>query len=137
MEVRKRIVVIAILIVGDAVVLSGTALLGFAYHRSLEIAEGRVGVTILSSLVGWFLAGIPLGIYNPNKLSDYRYLWRPLWASTLAAPLATFLRGAFLARPILPIFVIVFGGINTLALLAWRVIYALAIRFMRNLDERS
>jgi hypothetical protein len=42
----------------------------------------------------------------------------------LAGPLAAWMRGVLLGNaPILPVFVVVLGGVSALALLAWRALY--------------
>ena len=111
-----------LLLAGDALILGIVTVAGFASHGTLGTAGQRMLTTFLPLLIAWILIAPHLGVFNRELLADWRQLWRPFWAMILAAPLATFLRGAVLGSPILPIFVVVLGGISALALLAWRVV---------------
>ena len=46
----------------------------------------------------------------------------------LAAPLAGFLRAAWLGTDVVVIFVVIFGGLSALAVSAWRGVYWLLAR---------
>lgn len=111
-----------LLIIGDALILGVVTLVGFASHGTLETAGQRILTTFGPLLAAWLLIAPHLGVYNRSILTDWRQLWRPFWAMVLAAPLAAFLRGAWLNAPILPVFVVVLGGTSAIALLAWRSI---------------
>jgi len=113
------------LLVGDILVLAVVTAVGFASHGTLGSAGSRMLSTFLPILVGWFMVAPFLGAYDPERASDWRQLWRPFWAMVLAGPMAALLRGFWLNSPILPVFVVVLGGISALSLLAWRLIYAL------------
>jgi hypothetical protein len=78
--------------------------------------------TYVPLLAAWFLIAPYLGVYNLAWAGEFRQLWRPFWAMVLAAPFAAGLRGAWLGAVILPIFVVILGGISALAILAWRFI---------------
>jgi len=49
----------------------------------------------------------------------------------LAGPMVGWLRGVWLGQVILPIFVVVLGGISALAILAWRAIFWLVTSKMK------
>jgi hypothetical protein len=109
-----------VVIIGDLVVLSLVTLAGFAQHGTLQSSAGRLAITGASLVLAWFLVAPHLGVFDPRRMSDPRQLWRPFWAMVLAGPLAGWLRGALLNTPILPVFVMVLGGVSALSLLAWR-----------------
>ncbi len=107
-------------IIGDVSVLVVLTLVGFATHLTLD-AFGRMTVTLVVSLLAWAAVAPFLDVYNPTVIDDPKAVWKVGWAWLLAAPLATFLRGAVLARDIPPTFVIVTIVVNGFGLVAWRV----------------
>lgn len=111
------------LVVGDILVLGVVTLTGFASHDELGTAGTRVLTTFVPLVFAWFLISPWLGVFQEEITVNPRQLWRPFWAMVLAGPLAAWIRGAWLQRPIVPIFVVVLGGVSALALLAWRIIY--------------
>lgn len=111
-----------LLLAGDALVLGLVTLFGFASHGTLGSAGQRMLTTFVPLVLAWILVAPHLRAFERERLADWRQLWRPFWAMVLAAPLAAFLRGAMLNSPILPIFVVVLGGVSAIALLAWRAI---------------
>jgi hypothetical protein len=115
------------LLAGDAVALGATTLYGFESHRTLETAGFRIAATYIPLLLAWALVAPHLGAFDQDNVVDFKQLWRPFWAMVLAAPLAAWLRGAWLGAPIQPIFVVVLGGFSALAILAWRALYVLVI----------
>jgi hypothetical protein len=74
-------------------------------------------------LVAWLLVAPHLGVFDPARASAARQLWRPFWAMILAAPLGAWLRGLWLGSPVMLNFVWIIGGVNALAILAWRALY--------------
>jgi hypothetical protein len=112
-----------ILICGDVVVFGLVTLFGFSSHQTLGTAGTRMLATFIPLVVGWGLIAPFLGVYDPRRFSDGRQLWRPFWAMVLAGPMVGWLRGVWLGQVILPIFVVVLGGISALAILAWRAIF--------------
>lgn len=108
---------------GDVLTLALVTLLGFATHDTLQSAGWRLLTTFLPLLAAWLLVAPHLGVFDPERLADPRQLWRPFWAMVLAGPLAAWLRGVWLNAPIIPIFVVVLGGLTALALLTWRAVY--------------
>ena len=112
-----------ILLLGDTLTLALITLFGFASHGTLDTAGTRMLTTFVPLLVAWLLIAPHLRVFQDAVTSDWKELWRPFWAMVLAAPLAAWMRGAWLGAPILPIFVVVLGGTSALALLAWRALY--------------
>ena len=107
-------------VLGDAVVLVLLTVAGFATHLTLD-ALWRMIVTASGALVAWFTVSPFLRVYDESTLRDPKALWRVALAWVIAAPLATFLRGAILGRDIPPVFVIVVILTNGFGLIAWRV----------------
>jgi len=111
------------LLVGDMVTLGLVTIFGFASHGTLSTAGERILTTLLPVLVSWLLVAPFLGAYRLEWTSDWRQLWRPFWAMVLAAPLAAWMRAVWLESVIMPVFVVVLGGISAIAILIWRLIY--------------
>ena len=82
----------------------------------------RMLVTTGGGLVAWFVVGPFVGVYRPDKILAPSSLWRVGVAWLIAAPLATYLRGAILGRDIPPEFVTVVILINGFALVVWRLL---------------
>lgn len=112
-----------LVIAGDIIALAFVTIVGFASHGTAGTAGLRMLTTFFPLLVAWFLIAPHLGVYDLEKLIDIRQLWRPFWAMVLAAPMAGWLRGLLLNSPILPLFVIILGGVGALTILAWRGLY--------------
>ncbi|MEJ2600882.1 MAG: DUF3054 domain-containing protein [Anaerolineales bacterium] len=119
----KRISALWILVAGDVLVLLLVTIFGFATHGELGTAGLRMLTTFVPLVVAWGLVAPHLGVFDLEKSSQPAQLWRPFWAMVLAGPWAAWLRGVMLNEPILPIFVVVLGGICALALLLWRTLY--------------
>jgi len=102
---------------GDAAALLVVTAVGFAAHGELHTAAWRMAATFLPLLLGWLLAGGALGCFRRTACRPLRLLW----AVALAVPLAAWLRGLWLARPVPPVFVLVLGGFTALALGVWRL----------------
>jgi Protein of unknown function (DUF3054) len=112
-----------ILLIGDMFTLLLVTLFGFARHGTMGTAGARMLATFVPLVIAWLLIAPHLHVFQEAVSSDWKELWRPFWAMVLAAPLAAWLRGVWLDAPILPIFVVVLGGVSALALLAWRALY--------------
>lgn len=126
MMINRRIL---ILILGDLLVLSLVTVFGFASHGEISSGGIRMLTTFLPLIISWFLVAPFLGAYDIQLSAKFRQLWRPFYAMVLAAPFAAFLRGVMLGNaPVLPVFVVVLGGVSALAILVWRVIYFLFAR---------
>ncbi len=117
-----------ILISGDIATLGLVTVVGFASHNELGSAGWRMLTTFIPLVVSWLAIAPHLGLYEIRTTADVRQLWRPLWGMTLAAPLAAWLRGMWLNTPILPIFVLILGGVSAVALLAWRAVLWIIVR---------
>ena len=111
------------LLIGDAFVLAVITILGFARHGELGSAGWRILTTLLPLMGGWYVISPFLGVYNPNRVSEFSQLWRPILGMLLAAPLAATLRGLWLNRPIIPVFVLVLGATVAVAILLWRLTF--------------
>ncbi len=109
-------------IVGDVAVLVLLTVAGFATHLTLD-AFGRMIITLVGSLLAWGAVAPFMGVYGEDVISNPRSIWRVAWAWMLAAPMATFLRGAALDRDIPWVFVLVTIGVNGFALVLWRIAY--------------
>ena len=118
-----------ILILGDAFLILLATLLGFANHGTLGSAGSRIFATLIPLAIAWLAVAPFLGCYSPDTYANPRQLWRPFWSMVLAAPLAAFLRSLMLqGAPILPVFVVVLGGVAALGMLAWRALFLWVIR---------
>ena len=115
-----------VLIAGDIITLAIVTLIGFASHGTADTAGSRMLTTFIPLVVAWFLVAPFMQVYDTQKILDGRQLWRPLWAMILASPMAAWLRGLMLNSPILPVFVIILGGVSAVAILVWRGIFWLA-----------
>ena len=119
---------IVYLLAGDLLVLALVTLFGFATHQEAGAGGTRMLTTFLPLVVSWLMVGPFLGVYDLSRAADIRQIWRPFYAMVLAGPMAGWLRGVMLGNaPILPIFVVVLGGISALSLLAWRLLYWLLV----------
>jgi hypothetical protein len=118
-----------LLITGDVLAIAVVTAVGFASHRELGTAPlSRILATFAPLAFGWFLIAPWLGLFEPNVTADPRLLWRPPLAMLFVAPLAAFLRGAFLNSVILPVFVAVLGVSAGLVMLLWRGLWLLLAR---------
>ena len=113
-----------ILLAGDALVLALVTLVGLATHGELGQAGVRLWPTFLPLLAAWLLVAPHLAAFDPQKTLQWRSLWRPFWAMVLAAPLGVLLRSLWLGTSAIIVdFVLVMGGLCSLALLVWRILY--------------
>jgi hypothetical protein len=127
-ELAQKAALLAALLAGDVVTLGIVTLYGFATHESVLSAGMHMLTTFLPLVAAWLLIGPHLGVFDLQRVRDWRQLWRPFWAMILAGPMAAWLRGAWLNSPILPLLVIILGGVAAVGLLAWRSLYWLIIR---------
>jgi len=111
-----------ILILGDSLTVLLMILLGFAFHQT-DVAE-RIQFTFLPFLAAWLVVAAAFRISAPQAV-HWSQLWRVPLTMLVAAPLAGFLRSAWLGIPLVPIFVLVLGLALCLGLLAWRMFYIL------------
>jgi len=120
-----------ILVAGDIVTLGLVTVFGFASHGEVETAGVRMLTTFLPLVAAWLLVAPHLKVFEMQRVGVLRELWRPFWAMVLAGPMAALLRGVMLNAPILPIFVIVIGGVSAIALLAWRSLFLVTVSWKR------
>ena len=116
---------LVVLLLGDVVVLVLVTLAGFARHNELETGVPRMPATFLPWLLAWLLVAPALEAFDIQRARQPNQLWRPFYAMILTSPLAALFRAIWLETTIVPVFVVVFGGISTLAMLAWRALYCL------------
>jgi len=127
-----------LLITGDVLAIAVVTAVGFATHSELGTAPlNRILATLLPLAFGWFLIAPWLGLFDPAVTADPRLLWRPPLAMLFVAPLAAFLRGAFLNSVILPLFVAVLGYSAAVAMLIWRGLWFLLTRKGSNSTEQK
>jgi len=112
------------LLLGDILAILALSLIGFLTHYG-EIRGWRWLSTFLPVLAAWFAVAPWLGVYDPDKNRRPTDAWRAALAAFLSAPLAAWLRGAWLNSAITPIFILVLGLTDALGFLVWRVIWAL------------
>lgn len=112
------------LLAGDALTLALITLIGFGTHGELKASQLlRMMATFLPLAAGWFLISPWLGLFDPQVTSKRRQLWRPVLAMLLGAPIMGVLRAAMLHSVVLPVFVLILGGVAALGLLVWRTIW--------------
>ena len=122
------------LIIGDILTLTIVTVFGFASHGTAGTAGSRMLTTFIPLLAAWLLIAPHLKVYDRGIALDGRQLWRPFWAMVLAGPMAAWLRGVLLNSPILPVFVVILGGVSALAILTWRGLYWLVMTRMKRSD---
>ena len=120
-----------ILILGDIITLALVTIIGFASHGTADTAGARMLSTFVPLVVAWFLVAPFLQVYKIEYGLDGRQLWRPIWARVIAAPMAAWLRGLMLSSPILPIFVVILGGVSVVAIFVWRALFWLVASRLR------
>lgn len=123
-----------VLIAGDIITLAIVTVIGFASHGTADTAGSRMLTTFIPLVVAWFLIAPFLQVYDNQNSRNGRQLWRPLWAMILASPMAAWLRGLMLSSPILPVFVIILGGVSAVAILVWRGIFWLVATRMKRIN---
>jgi hypothetical protein len=123
-----------ILIIGDIITLGIVTYIGFASHGTAGTAGSRMLTTFIPLVAAWFLIPPHLKVYEVQVGSDWRQLWRPFWSMVLAAPMAAWIRGMLLDAPILPIFVIILGGVSALGILIWRGLFIIVLSRIKSED---
>lgn len=125
------------LCIGDGLVFGLVTLVGFASHGELATARFRLLTTFLPLVFAWALIGPWLGIYDSKNTTMFNEIWRPVLAMLLAAPMAGWLRGVWLGAPIIPVFVLVLGGVSAGGLFIWRGLYLIGVRLTQRMQERG
>lgn len=121
-----------ILIIGDIITLGIVTYIGFASHGTAGTAGSRMLTTFLPLVAAWFLISPHLKVYELQVGSDWRHVWRPFWSMVLAAPMAAWLRGVMLQAPILPLFVIILGGVSAIGILIWRGLFIIVFNRIKS-----
>lgn len=109
------------LLLGDILAILIVSLIGFFTHYG-EIRGWRWLTTFFPVLVGWFAIAPWLGVYQEELAGRPAHAWRGALAAFLSAPLAAWLRGAWLNSAILPVFVFVLALTDALGFFIWRSI---------------
>ena len=115
-----------ILIIGDMVTLFLVTIAGFERHGELGSTGLRMMSTFIPLVAAWLLVSPHLGVFDTRRIGDPKQLWRPFWAMVLAAPLAGWMRGVWLGAAVLPLFVVIIGGISAFSILVWRSAFLVA-----------
>lgn len=128
MKVREIDSSTRIAILGDIVVYLVTTLVGFSSHGTLR-AESlpRVLLTFIPFTAAWFILAPWFGVFRSEILCTRKGLLRVTLASVLAAPIGAFLRGLWLASPILPAFVLIMAGVSAAFMIVWRLVLPVII----------
>ncbi|MCC7129753.1 MAG: hypothetical protein B6D39_01105 [Anaerolineae bacterium UTCFX2] len=116
---RQRIVLIA----GDIIVFVLVTVFGFSTHGTLGTAGLRILAIFVPFTLAWFAVGPLMGVYRFEIVQKPAWLWVPAWATLVAAPLAILLRAIILNVPILPLFVLIMGGVSAAGILIWRGLF--------------
>ncbi len=112
------------LLIGDLVVLALLTLLGFATHQQVG-AWYRMAVVFTSVGFAWLWTAPWLGLFREDLTRRPGQIWwRTAWAWTLAGPLGLVLRAIWLDAPLIPLFAMIFVGLNGLGFVLWRTAYA-------------
>jgi hypothetical protein len=109
-------------ILGDLLALLIISIVGFASHN--EAIDWRILTTYVPYLVAWLLIAPWLGVYQPGRTRQPLQVWRPMLAAFLAAPMAAWLRGIWLNRAILPVFILVLGLSAAFGFGIWRLAWS-------------
>jgi hypothetical protein len=120
----------ALLMAGDLVTALIITLVGFVTHYG-AVEGWRWLASYLPVLVGWLAIAPWLGVYQAGHYQRPLHAWRAALAAFLSAPLAAWLRGAWLNGAVLPIFVLVLGLTDALGFLIWRVVWAWILRWKK------
>jgi len=123
-----------ILIIGDIITLGIVTYIGFASHGTAGTAGSRMLTTFIPLVAAWFLIAPHLKVYEPRVGSNWQQLWRPFWSMVLAAPMAAWIRGMMLDAPILPLFVIILGGVSAIGILIWRGLFIIVLSRIKSED---
>jgi len=122
-------------VLGDLLAIAIVTLIGFATHGEADVSSlGRMAAFYIPLSISWLLVAPALGLFQIDKISDIKQLWRPALAGLFAAPFAAMLRGFLLNAPIIPIFAAVLAGTTALGMVLWRAMFLLWNR--RRYDER-
>jgi hypothetical protein len=110
------------LALGDAAAILLLSIIGYLTHYAgKEPFSLRWLSTFLPFCLGWAMAAVPMGLYNPRIAQNWLdSFWRAALGAALAAAFATMLRGFWLNAPVQPIFMGVLASMGALAMALWR-----------------
>ena len=118
----------AALILGDALALAVTTVIGFATHGETDLSFlPRFLAIFIPLTTAWFLIAPWFGLFQPDNTSNLKQLWRVMLAMLIVAPLAVAVRSLILQTDIVPIFLVALGGTSALGMMVWRGIYFVLI----------
>jgi hypothetical protein len=110
-----------VLLIGDTIVFLLATLLGFASHAELSPGRlNRMAATFFPFLAAWLLTSPWMGVYDRRMILGGSGLIRPFAAAVIAAPFGAFLRGVWFSAPVIPLFVVIMGGVTALLMFVWR-----------------
>ncbi len=113
-----------ILILGDILAITIVTVIGFASHGEVGLSFlPRMATLFFPLVLSWFLLAPVFGLFQQERISTPKQLWRPAWAGLFAGPLATILRGFLLNAPIIPLFAAILSGTFALGMMIWRALY--------------
>jgi len=110
------------LAIGDAAAILLLSIIGYLTHYAgVEPFSFRWLSTFLPFCLGWAMAAVPMGLYNPRISQSWLdSFWRAALGAALAATFATMLRGFWLNAAVQPIFMGVLASMGALFLSLWR-----------------
>ncbi len=111
------------LLAGDIVTIALVTVIGFARHNELGSAGWRMMTTFVPLLAAWLLVAPVMGVFDAQRSSDPKQLWRAVYSGLLAAPFFAWMRAVWLSTPIEPVFVTVMGAVTALGILIWRFLF--------------
>jgi hypothetical protein len=119
-RIRRRLMLLA----GDlGVYLLATLASSAAQDELTAESAGRIAVSLLSFVLGWVLLALLLNLYDPERATDRKRLWRPYLAAVLSVPLGGGFRGLLLSTPVQPAFILVMTALASSLMLVWRMGY--------------
>jgi hypothetical protein len=121
-----------LLAAADLALLAAITWIGLQFHETASLGPSRFAATWIPFSAAWLVLAAHLGAYNSEHVTLPGQLWRPLWAMVLAAPMAGFLRALWLESTVVPIFVILMGGLSALVLTLWRTGYIFLGRWTKS-----
>jgi hypothetical protein len=110
------------LALGDAVAILLLSIIGYLTHYAgVEPFSLRWMSTFLPFCLGWAMAAVPMGLFNPRISQNWLdSFWRAALGAALAATFATMLRGFWLNAAVQPIFMGVLASTGALTMALWR-----------------
>jgi len=118
-----------ILLLGDALALAVTTIIGFATHGETDLSFlPRFLAIFIPLITAWFLIAPWFGLFQLENTSSLKQLWRVPLVMLIAVPLAVSARSLILQTDIVPIFMLALGGTSALGMMIWRFLFLLLNR---------